>query len=432
MMKKMIALLCTLSAVPLLAIYCAEKGHEFNNPLDENGTNYLLGDTANEADKVKEENGASGLYRKYTVTFNANNGSGTAPDAQTVSVGSAITLPGGSGLTRSGCKFGGWNTNSNGTGTNYNDSTLYKPTANVILYTKWTPLDRYTVTFNSQGGSGVNSRDVVEGYFFEDERLPEPTRPNYKFEGWYAEPACINVIPYMEGLRVISDTTLYAKWAEAFTDSRDGRIYKKTTIGTQTWMAENLDYDVPNDTTDVCFRCFGQSIIKQEDNCKKYGRYYNWSTAMGIDASYNESLWGKSDVRRQGICPAGWHLPNDAEWTTLVEYAGGELTAGTKLKSKKGYNYWYDYNWGGGYDCANNDDDYGFSALGAGFMPNRNLGSILCNILHTGGNWWSATEYDAEYVWLRTMDCGSEGVGRSHFLNHDKRERYSVRCVKDE
>jgi len=78
-----------------------------------------------------------GTTTTYTVTYNANGGSGTLPAAQTVQSGSVITLPNGSGLTRSGFTFGGWNTNSSGTGTNYNAGTSYTVTANVTLYAKW-------------------------------------------------------------------------------------------------------------------------------------------------------------------------------------------------------------------------------------------------------------------------------------------------------
>jgi uncharacterized repeat protein (TIGR02543 family) len=73
----------------------------------------------------------------YTVTFNSNGGSGTAPAAQTVNAGSSITLPSGSGLTRSGYIFGGWNTNALGTGTNYDADSIFIPSGTTTLYAKW-------------------------------------------------------------------------------------------------------------------------------------------------------------------------------------------------------------------------------------------------------------------------------------------------------
>jgi uncharacterized protein (TIGR02145 family) len=93
-----------------------------------------------------------------------------------------------------------------------------------------------------------------------------------------------------------------------FTDSRDGKTYKKVTIGTQTWMADNLSYNAPGS---VCYK-------NSDDNCGKYGRMYPWETA-------------------KEACPAGFHLPSDAEWTILMDYIGGTATASTMLKSATGW-----------------------------------------------------------------------------------------------
>jgi uncharacterized protein (TIGR02145 family) len=93
-----------------------------------------------------------------------------------------------------------------------------------------------------------------------------------------------------------------------FTDKRDGKVYKIVEINGQTWFAENLNYAAEGS------KCYEDKA----GNCEKYGRLYDWNTAMKA-------------------CPAGWHLATDAEWTALVNYAGGELTAGTKLKSSTGW-----------------------------------------------------------------------------------------------
>ena len=156
-----------------------------------------------------------------------------------------------------------------------------------------------------------------------------------------------------------------------FTDSRGEKVYKTVTIGTQTWMAENLNYDVPDNTTDVCYS-------NNADNCAKYGRLYNWSTAMGGASSSNRV---PSGVR--GVCPSGWHLPSSAEWTTLTDAVGGTSKAGTKLKSSTGWNSYSGIPFG--------TDDYGFSALPGGYGNSdgyfNNAGSY--------GRWWSATENNA-------------------------------------
>ncbi|MGM9984847.1 MAG: FISUMP domain-containing protein [Fibrobacter intestinalis] len=139
-----------------------------------------------------------------------------------------------------------------------------------------------------------------------------------------------------------------------FQDSRDGQVYKTVTIGTQTWMAENLNYAYlqPTSEEDSSSFCYND----EPDSCAKYGRLYLWSAAMdsagvfgdgGEGCGYDVTCSAKEPVR--GICPEGWHLPSDAEWETLFTAVGGVDLAGTKLKSKSG---WY---------SGNGTDDYGFS-----------------------------------------------------------------------
>ena len=119
------------------------------------------------------------------------------------------------------------------------------------------------------------------------------------------------------------------------TDSRDGQTYKTVTIGTQTWMAQNLNYETAN------------SYCNNNDasNCTKYGRLYTWAAAMdsagtwsanGKGCGYNKTCSPTYPVR--GVCPDGWHLPTQAEWNTLFTAVGGSSTAGKMLKSTSGWN----------------------------------------------------------------------------------------------
>ena len=116
----------------------------------------------------------------------------------------------------------------------------------------------------------------------------------------------------------------------SFTDKRDGKTYRTVKIGKQTWMVENLNHKTGSS---VCYD-------NEESNCQKDGRLYDWNTALNA-------------------CPAGWHLPSDAEWTALTDFVGGEETVGTKLKSKTG--------WSTGKNYKVATDDYGFSALPGGY-----------------------------------------------------------------
>ena len=169
-----------------------------------------------------------------------------------------------------------------------------------------------------------------------------------------------------------------------FTDPRDGKVYKTVEIGGVVWFAENLN-----------FAAEGRSVCYNNDpaNGDKYGRLYDWETALKA-------------------CPAGFHLPTNDEWTALVDYAGGEETAGTKLKSAEGWN-----------NNGNGTDDYGVSALPGGY------GSWDGSFYNAGnyGYWWSATEYNASNAWIRRMGYGNECVDRD---DYGKSYLFSVRCVK--
>jgi len=168
-----------------------------------------------------------------------------------------------------------------------------------------------------------------------------------------------------------------------FTDTRDGKTYKKVTIGTQTWMGKNLNYAAKGS---VCYD-------NNAENCAIYGRLYNWNTALKV-------------------CPAGFHLPTDKEWTALTDYVGGSKTAGTKLKSTSGW-----------YNNGNGTNNYEFSALPGGYCYVGDFGLAGFN-----GYWWSSTENDTGVAWYRNMGCYNEYVGR---FNYDKNYLMSVRCVRD-
>ena len=95
-----------------------------------------------------------------------------------------------------------------------------------------------------------------------------------------------------------------AQESGTFTDPRDGKVYKTVTIGTQTWFAENLAYKLSNG-------CY--AYRQNEYNVSKYGYLYLYETA-------------------KNACPSGWHLPNDIEWNSLINFLGGKEVAGVKLK----------------------------------------------------------------------------------------------------
>ena len=190
------------------------------------------------------------------------------------------------------------------------------------------------------------------------------------------------------------------------------RVYKKVTIGTQTWMAENLNYQTENSW------CGGGSGTT-EGNCETYGRLYTWATAMGKDESTcgygHECDLDTGDV--QGVCPDGWHLPDTTEWNKLFTAMGGKSTAGKKLKSQTG---WKNYKGTSG----NGTDAYGFSAFPAG--GRRDSGDFYAE--GNSAYFWSATEYDSYYAYYMVLYHYSE---LAFLSNIDKSYAFSVRCLEN-
>jgi len=179
--------------------------------------------------------------------------------------------------------------------------------------------------------------------------------------------------------------------------------YRTVVIGTQTWMAENLNCDVSGS------KCYNNS----EANCDKYGRLYDWATAMGLPSSCNSTTCASQiTAKHRGICPSGWHLPSDAEWTTITDFVGGSSTAGTKLKATTGWN-----------ENGNGTDEFGFSALPGGY--GRSGGSF--STVGDYGSWWSASE-NGSAAYGRYMGYRYEGVNYDY---DDKNNLFSVRCLQD-
>jgi len=200
------------------------------------------------------------------------------------------------------------------------------------------------------------------------------------------------------------------------TDSRDGQSYKTVKLGTQTWMAENLNYAdsaaMPNlKGSSWCYE-------NRADSCAKYGRLYTWTGAMNIDRSYRSaSAAAVISAPWRGACPTGWHIPTDAEWTTLETVVGGSSVAGTKLKSRSGWN-------DDGDESGNGTDAYGFSALPAGYRDYDD------SFYYVGyyEDFWSATEGDTGHAYYRNLDYS---LARMYTYHINKGNAFSVRCVQD-
>ena len=283
-------------------------------------------------------------------------------------------------------------------------------------------------------------------------------------------------IAYVEPCRTDSvDTCEYG----TLTDERDGQTYKTVKIGDQVWMAENLNYaytGVPfiyggiiTDSTTRCYGddesncmslsdstgwfCFGDdglpclftsdssSWCYNDDpaNCAKYGRLYTWAAAIDSVKLVNDAKdpqdCGDGKIctlpaKVQGICPTGWHLPNETEWKTLFTAVGSIVAgsysdahyhsaAGKMLKSTSG---WMDYEYEGRKN-GNGTDAFGFSALPAGqrlftgdFSNEGKSAHFWCS---AELNRYHACDLDLYYGNSATLEYSYKSSG------------YPVRCVKD-
>ena len=181
--------------------------------------------------------------------------------------------------------------------------------------------------------------------------------------------------------------------AETMKDSRDGRTYKTVKIGKQTWMAENLIYK-----TQSSF-CYGDS-----SSCEKYGQLYDWRSLVNI-------------------CPAGWHLPRKADWETLINAVGGEAVAGKMLKASSDWHYCERQK--GRFENGFGRDDFGFSALPAGYRMNysdydEKIGFTTC---------FHSIEMDGSSDTAVCLPCCNDSI---ILQNNFSFNAYSIRCIKDD
>ena len=201
-----------------------------------------------------------------------------------------------------------------------------------------------------------------------------------------------------------------------------GYDYATVLIGNQCWFAENLrneNYDncdaIPANLNDSLWQTTNSGAVAvygedpwcnnysaEIDACdpaqslEEYGRLYNW--------------YAVDDAR--GLCPSGWHVPTDEEWTVMVDHLGGESVAGVQMKT--------DFGWGNGGNGTNSSD---FSGLPGGLR----LINTVFNYAGVRGVWWSSSPVGT-HAWFRQLSDEDDIVARG---NNHARSGLSVRCVRD-
>lgn len=186
-------------------------------------------------------------------------------------------------------------------------------------------------------------------------------------------------------------------------------------IGNQMWMKKNLEVDhfrngetIPEikDAAEWAVACKERRpawchYANDAASGALYGKLYNW--------------YAVADSRE--LCPEGWHLPSEMEWTKLIDHLGGEITAGTQMKSIQG---WEEFEG----KVGNGSDVSGFSGLPGGYRNSvgkfRNAGRL--------GYWWASSEYLTYNAWIRYL---SYNFGFALRFNFEEQVAISVRCIRD-
>jgi len=206
----------------------------------------------------------------------------------------------------------------------------------------------------------------------------------------------------------------------------DGNTYSTVEIGGQCWIGENLKVthypngdaiplvtdntawgNLANDNTSDAYSYYNNNANSEADT---YGALYTYAAAIGDN-------WARDNVENQGVCPDGWHLPTNAEWTTLTTYLGVAY-GGSKLAGNAAL--WTD----GNLDQSADFGTSGFSALPGGF---RNDSGGTFNYLGYYGNWWGVLESGISAYGFH-LGYLSTGVGGNYY---NKSLGFSVRCVRD-
>ncbi|MCX6270270.1 MAG: fibrobacter succinogenes major paralogous domain-containing protein [Bacteroidetes bacterium] len=171
---------------------------------------------------------------------------------------------------------------------------------------------------------------------------------------------------------------------------REGNKYRILQIGEQTWMADNLSITHAPDGRPV--ECF--NYMNDSQYGKKYGKLYSWTVAMNAS----------DKVGCQGICPEGWHLPTDKEWTQLTDFLGGIDQAGKAMKG--------------------NENEGFIRCFGGNYFPEIQAFSFIDQQAY----FWTSTAYTETSAWIRNIGAKTINANRTTV---PKKYCFSVRCLKN-
>jgi len=201
--------------------------------------------------------------------------------------------------------------------------------------------------------------------------------------------------------------------------------YESVRIGNQEWMTRNLDVDrfrngdlIPHIESKEEWEEAGENgqpawcyYDNDPENGKKYGKLYNWFAA--------------NDPR--GLAPEGYHVPTDEEWTSLVEFLGGEVIAGHKMKSVENWEDWEDEN--GKIQNGNGDNSSGFNVLPCGY---RDCDVSFCGIRYTAYFWGASESCSNKFYYRELVNEEFSVTWCDYEISYaDLSFGCPVRCIKD-
>ncbi|MGL1900750.1 MAG: hypothetical protein OCC49_01350 [Fibrobacterales bacterium] len=203
--------------------------------------------------------------------------------------------------------------------------------------------------------------------------------------------------------------------AHELCDTRDGAVYPFVIIGSQTWMAKNLNYsgdDGVGNKIDSLGFCWGSLDHSNNTHCDSFGRFYQWTTIMDIDSMYLNTPWNGSDINHTGLCPANWHLPARRDFWPLRDAIGG-WEYGYTLKST--HSWW---------DQGNGTNEHGFNAIPTG---NR-LSDGSYGLMGSVSGWWSSTTAYTKDAWRNFLYYNKDTFEANSL---PRTYGFSARCLKD-
>jgi uncharacterized protein (TIGR02145 family) len=195
---------------------------------------------------------------------------------------------------------------------------------------------------------------------------------------------------------------------------QQGNMYRTIVIGNQEWMAENLKTSIYRNGDAIATN--QSDIVWNNANSTQIGAWAYYENNSQNECPYGKLYNWYAVVDSRNLCPVGWRIPTDSDWTLLSNYLGGEEIAGGKMKSTN-LNYWTTPN-----NLASNES--GFSGLPGGFRDDFGPFGLLGN----NGYWWSSTPNVSFNAWSRYLDTDN---GQLYRYSINKIDGFSVRCLKE-